>query len=141
MAWNLRAYPDYSSWVTARNRRIISFLWVGRRFKTEEFKIWVYFEQFLTQKARRWSSFIENFVERLLLELKARGYIRQITRVTVRDELTVTDEISLIREGSIRKPSKIWVEYEVKAPISVETLEGIIYEITPYLDPDYESLS
>jgi len=45
MAWNLRGYPTYQDWANARNERIIDFLRVGRRFKENEFKVWVYFEQ------------------------------------------------------------------------------------------------
>jgi len=144
MAWNLRLFPAYQNWVDARNSRIISFLWVGRRFKEPEFKIWVYFEQFLTQRARRWSSFIENFVNTLLEELKARHYIRQIWIVTVHDRAVVTDLVPNLDGGQagmvhpkLRSPNfGVSSEYEVKAPLTLAALEEIVRIFTPYLDPE-----
>jgi len=136
MAWNLRLFPAYQNWVDARNRRIIEFLWVGRRFKEPEFKIWVYFEQFLTQRARRWSSFIENFVDRLLEELGVRGYIKRLLTVTVTDKVGVTD-LDKARPGYPQGAgTEFYTEYLVKGRLTLGVLEEMIYQITPYLDPE-----
>jgi len=135
LAWNLRGYSSYQDWVEARNRRIIDFLRVGRRFKLDEFKIAVYFEQFLTQKTWKWSSFVENFVSRLLEELGKRGYLKKSTCVSLGDRAKISDEIEGEAQTPKREPVEFYVEYEVKAAPTLQALESIIYEITPYLDP------
>jgi len=135
MTWNLRGYPNYNDWAEARNKRIIDFLKIGRRFKEYEFKVWVYFEQFMTQKTGRWSSFINNFFARLLEELGKRGYIKKFTCVGLKNRVRVWDKTEAETKPLQRQPAEFYTEYEVKVRPTLQALESVIHEITPYLDP------
>jgi len=90
----------------------------------------------LTRREWRWSDFINNFVTRLLEELGKRGYLRKITHVGLRDQLKVLDQLGAEAQTVKGEPTEFYIEYEVKARLTLQALESIIYEITPYLDPD-----
>jgi len=67
--------------------------------------------------------------------------LKKLTCVSLGDSPRVSDHFEAEAKTLPRKPTEFYIEYEVKARLTLKALESIIRNVTPYLDPVGQNFS